>query len=162
MQLNILKSNRKTVNYHYLTKYVQGRELSTEDSLALAPIALQTPYQGGNAVFGARVMLGIDPDDFGLAYKTSSENEPVLSDAYRIYPNPATTSLTIALTEVPFGQGLEIVITDLLGNVVFKEQPKTSAYSATVNVQPLASGVYLLQVVNGAEKYLVERIVITK
>ncbi len=50
------QSNRKTVNYYYLTKYLQGKDIGYEDSLALSPIALQTPYVGGDAVFGARVV----------------------------------------------------------------------------------------------------------
>ncbi|MHC1707931.1 MAG: hypothetical protein AB9842_10480 [Bacteroidales bacterium] len=73
-------------------------ELSTEDSLALLEIALQTPYEGGDAVYTARVMLGLEPLDYGTPYRGSTETESSMLSLLKTWPNPVSDFVSLELT----------------------------------------------------------------
>jgi hypothetical protein len=159
---NIIESNRKFVNYHYLTKYVQGKAIGIEDSLALLPIALQTPYVGGDAVFGARVMLGIDPDDYGIAYKDDLDLGQIVTNPYQVYPNPTANVLYIDLFEEVFTPESKILLLDFSGRIIFQTTSEGIARSVSLPLVNLRNGMYILQVLNGNETVLTERVSIIK
>jgi hypothetical protein len=158
----MITTTLKTVNYYYLTKYAQGIELGTEDSLALAPIALQTPYLGGDAVFGARVMLGIDPDDYGIAYKGELDMGQEVTQAYRVYPNPTSDDLQIDLFESSFTAHSKIILLDLTGRIVWQSKNAVGGRSTKISLAGLGSGVYVLRVMEGEQALLTERIIINR
>jgi type IX secretion system substrate protein len=74
----------------------------------------------------------------------------VISDELKVYPNPASTSLTLTLSK---GEGTyNINITDMLGNTV-KQIPFTTQ-NVTFNISDLSNGMYLLRVLqNGNAVY---------
>jgi hypothetical protein len=158
----MITTTLKTVNYYYLTKYVQGKAMSTEDSMVLEPIALVTPYIGGDAVFGARVMLGIDPDDYGLAYKGELDMGNEITEDYRIYPNPASDVLNIELLDQTFTPESKIVLLDLTGRVMLQTTSQGNARNASLHLDALTNGVYILQVLNGNERLITERVILNK
>jgi hypothetical protein len=125
-------------------------------------IALQTPYVGGDAVFGARVMLGIDPDEYGLAYKDELDMGQEVMERFRIYPNPARDVINIELLDQTFTPESKIILLDLTGRVMLQTTSQGNARNASVPIINLTNGVYILQVLNGTEPLLTERVIINK
>ncbi len=78
--------------------------------------------------------------------------------ALNTYPNPSNGLVTIMVPAAK--QGADIIITDLLGNVVYKDRTTTTTTEdRTLNLQHLAKGVYNLNIVISGDKYH-EKIVI--
>jgi uncharacterized delta-60 repeat protein len=72
---------------------------------------------------------------------TGFEKEPIV-----VFPNPARTLLTVQnKNQTPFEK---IVITDLTGKIVLTQTTNTNQ----INVEPLASGMYLLEATSGEEQ----------
>ena len=95
----MIDQNRQLTNDIYLRSVAVDAEIDSTDLQALWAIALLTPYIGGDGVYAARAMLGIDSDDYGLAYRTGSEtlaNQKVTADIL-VYPNPAGESITFEI-----------------------------------------------------------------
>jgi hypothetical protein len=75
-----------------------------------------------------------------------------VKEAIVVYPNPAKTLLTVQNNhQTPFEK---IVITDLMGKIVLTQTTNTNQ----INVDPLASGMYLLEATSG-EEHLVSKFV---
>ena len=137
--------NRKTVNTIYLNLLQNGNVLSSEDSLSLQNIALITPYLGGDAVYSARILLGIDAMDYGIQYRgegTSIEFEPTQSGV-NVYPNPVQNQLHIDIlkpvTEQVFVRVYNSTGTELAYN-------KVNGITGTINTEQFAAGIYLYKV----------------
>ena len=91
----MIDQNRQLTNDIYLRSVAVDAEIDSTDELALLAIALLTPCIGGDGVYAARAMLGIDADDYGLAYRKGNEmqNEVTRTEDIRAYPNPAQDQL---------------------------------------------------------------------
>ena len=75
-----------------------------------------------------------------------------------LYPNPATTQLTISAPE----NITSITITNLLGQVVYSSKLAVGCLQASVDVAALPSGVYLVRVTGpsaGSEQVVVRKFV---
>ncbi len=70
-----------------------------------------------------------------------SNNSITEPNNFNIYPNPATTQLTIDYHLQPFEEG-SITIYDIMGRECFFINLNTSANKAVVNVSDLKSGIY--------------------
>jgi hypothetical protein len=71
-----------------------------------------------------------------------------VKEAIVVYPNPAKTLLTVQNNlQTPFEK---IVITDLMGKIVLTQTANTNQ----VNVEPLASGMYILTAFSGGEQWV--------
>ena len=73
---------------------------------------------------------------------------------FTIFPNPATTSLTINIpdnTSLSFGEGRGevITITNLLGQTIYTQQ-QTTALQQTIDVSTFPTGIYFIKI-NGTE-----------
>jgi len=151
----------------YLNIWGQGvLSFSTADSAVLYNIAIQEPLEAGDAVYSARVMLGLDPSSFRsnrmMEYGTTENSSNEETNFSKIYPNPTNgiMQLDYILKE---GQQGELTIFDLMGN-------KISRYSLTanntgtlqINESNLSDGVYFYSIkVNGEIKES-DKIVIIK
>ena len=65
---------------------------------------------------------------------------------FTIFPNPATTSITIQSTTQPINQ---IIITNLLGQTIYTQQ-QTTAQQQTIDVSTFPTGIYFIKI-NGTE-----------
>ena len=64
--INLIETNCKEVNRIYLDRIVYDSIVSTNDSLILVNIALQSPSIGGKAVYKARALLYLYPQPDSL------------------------------------------------------------------------------------------------
>jgi hypothetical protein len=72
----------------------------------------------------------------------------------QLYPNPVNDQLTVAVNHPELVKELEI--TDLTGRTVIK-----STFTPTLNVSSLASGVYLLRVINSNNSMMTRKFVVS-
>lgn len=63
---------------------------------------------------------------------------------WNIYPNPAKNTLHIDLKNGSFGSPAELVITDIAGRVIKREEIKTA--EGTINIEELKAGVYFAKI----------------
>jgi hypothetical protein len=154
--------NYKDVFDVYLRSWAtNSKEISENDQNLLLPIALLTPYEGGPAVYSARVLLGIDPEDFGIPYHsidfTDKRNDLQIS----AFPNPANQYVTIS-TNVDYTENSKIEIFGLLGNsiCVFYTNKPSCVFQISLNDIP--SGIYTCRVSDYKRMSQAIRIIVVK
>lgn len=146
--------NRKEVNSIYLNSIAQGLPLSEADSASLEQIAYLTPYLGGDAVFSARVMLGLDVMDEGIEYRHAQESSSK-SDIV-IYPNPSSDIVNIHFDGYEHIEAT-IQIYDLSGRLLLNNTVK--ALESILDISYLSEGVYLLKIAEGDKVLLSEQLI---
>jgi hypothetical protein len=129
--------------------------LSEEDSTLLWTLASQCPAKGGEVVLWARKWVSFYLDTLMQNECEFLENPPYteqdsiddleLSGDIVLYPNPASTSITIQLPEAVEDDS-EIMIHDMMG--ILKLSSAITAYelSKVVNVESLAQGLFVVSV----------------
>ncbi len=75
---------------------------------------------------------------------------PVNGNAMKVFPNPATTQITIYAPE----NITNIVITNVLGQIVYSSQLTFRSLQVSVDVADLPGGVYLVRVNGSARKFV--------
>jgi len=158
----LIELNRKTVMAIYLSSLAQDIKLDSVQTAELMNIALMTPYIGGDAVYSARVMLGIDPDEYGTTYRVNpyeisqtSNNNSVL-----VYPNPTKDEITIDLGYDFLLGNAEINIYGLLGNRLITS--KINEPISKISVQDLSQGVYTYNIIVNNNCIAKDKLVIIK
>lgn len=103
------------------------------------------PYgtHGGN--FGTYYSINF-MSVFGL---NTPSVEPVA--AVEIFPNPAKDKVYVNYTASGSGN---IMLVDLQGKVLYNEQVVKASGTTTINMESLASGVYIVKVITGNESYI--------
>lgn len=76
-----------------------------------------------------------------------------------VYPNPTSANFNVSVQNVQ--DNVKLVVVDLLGNVVYENNNADMSGTYTVTTDGLASGVYILQVVNG-ESYATRKVTINR
>jgi hypothetical protein len=103
-----------------------------------------TPYSGGRGVYIARIMLGIEPFENELAYRTSSPNTG--KKAIVAYPNPAGNLVTFQYSAVSENETAIIEVLALSGKLVRSIQVKSQSTEVTINLGNLVDGIYLARI----------------
>ncbi len=138
---NLFEYNRKLVNEIFISKVIQDSSLNYPDSIILENVAYQNPVTGGNAVFSARSILGLEIHDSPIQLRKSNDVIlPVTSlqpDLY-VYPNPANESCLIKFSDENSERKIEI--RDALYKIVFSDSAKLSEFS--INTSFLNPGMY--------------------
>jgi hypothetical protein len=151
---NVSEYNLKVVYSIYLKTWMQGvYGFSPADSVTLYGIAMQYASDAGEAVYSARVLLGLDVNETGttgtanrLSNLTGMQSDSTA--AVSMFPNPASNQLNVN-TVLPEGQSGTIVILDLQGKTVLQQSVVNSGTSA-VSVAELDNGLYFVLVyING-------------
>jgi len=132
--------NRGITNDIYPNTWAVGLEIDSIQKQTLFSIAMLTPYIGGEGVYSARAMLGIDPEDYNLPYRKGSIDDMVLDSENQIsvYPNP--TMNTIIIDSDHKLENAELIIYDVVGHEVMNKM--VEGKTIKVNLIPLKTGVY--------------------
>ncbi len=114
--------------------------LDSDDIRVLTPIAYSDPLTNGEAVYAARVLLGIDLDG-DVKYEGGAEE--FSADQYqwlKIYPNPARNQLNIVCNAdaAPSKLNLYSITGSLIIQLEIQDQ-------ITLDISDLKEGVYILQ-----------------
>ena len=147
-----IDKNRITVGTIYLNTWAQGNYTLTDDQInILYDIANYDPATNGDAVYTARVMLNINPDnrDFKFALAPQLPKQEVKSNSVHLYPNPAKETVTITFDQSITSEGV-FEIWSIMGNKLLSKTITTSNIEQKVDVKSLASGIYFYVIkVNG-------------
>ena len=159
----LTETNKKYVNDVYLNKICKNTMLSEVEKAALTDIALLTPYIGGSAVYTARAIMGIDPDANSLTFGSIGQISQIASDSSltcKIYPNPASSEVSIEITHSE--KPVLVRIVNTLGVEVIKRNITLSNGVAKLDVSVLSNGMYYCIVYVNNERIEQQRLVISK
>jgi len=122
----LIYSNEKIVNDMYLTKYINDSiPFNQSDSLILTEIAVLTPYIGGESVYSARIMMGIDVSDYSeMEYRvdgdtTGSDNTIEVHNILQ-FPNPVDNKLHF--TSTINNGSYKVVVYDIKGEEILRTE----------------------------------------
>ena len=106
-------------------------------------------FEGGDAVYSARVILGIDPLQYNLDYAILPDHKPMVTDddvaKLKIYPNPANEILNIELSNIIEGSAT-IEIYDLNGKLCYYKVINTSQKLQSIDIRSILKGIYNIRI----------------
>lgn len=164
---SLMETNRQTVNRVYIQTWAAGiLGFSAADSSTLLDIAMQTPLFGGDGVYGARVMLGIDPEQSGPSSSKTMQVEAPYDESKnfsKIYPNPSDGIMQIDYRLEKYQTG-EIIIYDIFGKKMssYPIAGDGAANTLKINSIDLQNGIYLYSLKVDGELVESEKIIIIK
>lgn len=156
---------RKLVNEIYLSTFAKGiYDFTQEQTDILLPIATQyTPWEGGDAVYIARLMLNIDEEKIEVDYAKvpKAEAKSTIANNARLYPNPASTEVMIefdsklsssAVFEIYNFEGLKILDISLNKGYQF----------ISVSTKNLKAGLYMYRISDNEKIIAKDKLLIVK
>jgi len=165
------EENARVLRAIFLTTFNADSEeiFTNEQRTQLEFIAYQCPLSGGDAVYIARGMLEFPnnhfPDDVLCTNAQNSMTAPLNQTtpivAFSVYPNPATDAMTVQFKDALETNG-EISIINQLGQVVQTFSVNEGTTQQILTVGEIPTGLYFLQVKEGAEIIETTTIQITK
>lgn len=167
---DVYEYNEKRFNEIYLISFAKGvTTLSPQDLQDLYSIAIQCPLAGGAAVWSARSLYAnyasLNYNDIdncaavNIVWK-SSEINPV-SKSIKVYPNPTSDVLNIALPKFETGN-ISISISDLLGHSVLKQTFDGQLEFATIDLSSVSNGLYLINIAHDGQSLLTDKVTVMK
>ncbi|MFZ4401953.1 MAG: T9SS type A sorting domain-containing protein [Bacteroidales bacterium] len=150
-----INTNRKIVDGIYFDTWAQDNfELNDEQVSTLRRIALLTPYAGGDAVYTARVMLNINPDEIaGLDYARPPVHFPVQTKEITasVFPNPAKDRINILFNDAITADAI-IEIYGNMGNKILTEHIQQGSINKTIDIGKVRAGLYFYTItLNGGK-----------
>ena len=113
------------------------------------------PFGGPNRVYRTTYWNMLD-DIYNDGLSTVGiDSRPAMKDI-SIYPNPCSGMFTVSVVN-PSGENLEIVITNIHGQVVFREDPgPVTSHTGQINISDFSRGLYFLKVGNEVKKIILK------
>jgi hypothetical protein len=160
--VNTIESQKKTVNNIYLQTIVNNQIISFSDSITLFNIANQLPFYGGEAVYSARVILGLDPTNLNLDYVKGPDKPNdnfINSNKVRVYPNPAINSINIVF-ETLIDKNAIFELYDFSGKQILNTTIKANTTFSTINLNEVKAGIYYYNLFTNNETLAKNKLVI--
>ena len=141
---NAVNHNRIIVGNIYLNTWAQDNyEFTKEQSGILTDIANFDPYTNGDAVYLARLMMNINPDNEDAKNKSFQQKpkDVIKANSVHINPNPAKEIVTITFDQAIANDGV-IEIRNIMGSIILANTIPKSNSEQKVDVSKLTSGIY--------------------
>ena len=142
--IRIVEYNIKTVNDIYLNYLENNYRLTEEEIETLTEIALQIPHIGGDAVYTARILLGLDPDQNKVPYFQLPTVKKLII-GINVFPNPAQDIIHFDFSNYIEEAPVSIEIFNALGQIVLKDNSTLQA-DIHLNIKHLQNGIYYYKV----------------
>jgi hypothetical protein len=85
----------------------------------------------------------VDGSVYGQPVEFVSLNDNIELADFQLFPNPAKTQITI---ELPANEsGLQIQILDMMGRIIYTEEPKIGSQTHVIDISGVEQGVYIVQ-----------------
>ncbi|MBL7888094.1 MAG: T9SS type A sorting domain-containing protein [Bacteroidia bacterium] len=151
---NVVENNQKVFNALYLN-YLNNNEYmftQTEKDELLA-IAEQCPFEGGNAVWQARVLYStienewiefIDNCDASVRQMTlenTPTTETIMDNRFKLYPNPNNGQMVLEYT-IEKNEEAILNIYDIAGKLIRTDLINSNNKSIAINENSLDGGIY--------------------
>lgn len=153
-------SNIQNVTKIYLSTIAQGvMGFDSTQLQILWPIALSIPYEGGPGVYTARVMLGIDPEDYNVPYSSLIDHK--IGTIITIYPNPAHENVVVkSAGTIEAGSKFELF--SVTGKLVLATNITESCTEINIPLGNLSAGVYFCYLNNRTERSKAQKLIIVR
>ena len=164
---NILESNERNINALYFKAIAKDSKLNEEEISTLAHIALQCPYQGGEAVYRARSLYALYDnfkdynDDDCSKYQVLTRVEANRSVDASLFPNPANSELRIEMPKEYASSKIEVVFLNSFNQIV---QRNSVLGIDIIDTSKLTDGIYTCLLYNQKDNALLstQKIIIIK
>ena len=157
---NTINHNRIIVDNIYLNTWaLNNYELTDLQNRVLTDIAYLDPYTNGDAVYTARVMMNINPDNADVKSALIPPKQEVKPNTVHVYPNPAKETVTIAFDQPISNDGV-IEIWSIVGNKLLSSTISKSALQQNVNISSLTSGIYFYVIKVNGDKFASGKLII--
>ena len=144
----VIGNNTRKINNIYFMSVAVDRDEFTEEELDdLMEIALQTPYFGGDAVFEARVLLGLDILDYPSVPYRHQQPQLQQPQSFIVYPNPSTDWLWFESKIELESRGVLTLYTSS-GKRVASHLIDNELSRFSVNISSLTPGIYFYSYVS--------------
>jgi parallel beta-helix repeat protein len=138
---NEIEKNRKTVNEILLSLLpMESPQLDSTQIETLELIAISDPVLGGEAVYSARVLLNLDPDETVKYEPVDEQDQTDLDQWLSVFPNPNSGQFTAHCLIETHEANLRIYTTS--GMLLF--QIPIEGEKLTVDVSHLSAGFYVI------------------
>lgn len=116
-------------------------------SFFIPSFAYLTPEEAGDAVYTARIMLGIDPVMEGSVAFRLAPNKSIDKDSkVKVYPNPALNKITIEFLNQQTSKSGSIEILDLSGRTILKSIYSSKKSKFDIDVHSIEKGIYIYKI----------------
>ena len=113
------------------------------DSTTLNTIAFMNPLDIGDAVYSARVMLNINPDDYNNGNRMPEPETEEIGNENSVYPNPNNGIMSLNYS---IDSDAELQILDVVGKVICTYTLFAENNAIEINCQELNNGIYFYQI----------------
>lgn len=123
-------------------------------------IANLSPRVAGNAVYTARVILGlmiIDTETYGA--KSAQQNSGVIYSRIKIFPNPSSEYFHYELP-LKEGENGKVSIIDVSGKVLQTWAVDFNEHLGSFNVQNYAKGVYMFELIINNDQKMIQKLIV--
>jgi hypothetical protein len=161
---DVMESNKKIVNDIFLATWAVGNyEFSQAQSETLQYIADQFAIEGGDAVYSARVLLGLEVHEYVPNTQRTAGQEMEISEFVEpsIYPNPANGEVNLSYS-LSGGQSGTFELFDMIGNKITAYQLSDSDTVLSFFTKEMAAGVYLYKLTIGGELIKADKFIVVK
>ncbi len=162
---NLFESNIIMLNEIYLATWAQGNFYIDSISRAkLEFIALQNPISGGEAVYGARIMLGLDIADYYFEFNSQKQRKETITTANtlgRIIPNPNSGEMQFVYRLKEEDNAL-LEIFDIKGVLLQSFKLDPFVQSIPIHMEDLPCGIYPYRLIINDTKISSDKILIKK
>jgi hypothetical protein len=169
-----VEANSKWMNNMLIENALAGSDYSVSQISDLQILAAKCPYNDGQAVYQARVILSqIEDVEYLNGCETASSGshsmsqfsqseEPSVYNNFKLFPNPNGGTMNFIYSLKETSQG-EMIIFDLTGKVVANYQLASGLDNQIlINESSLSNGVYFYKVIIDSEIKVSDKIVIIK
>ncbi len=155
------ETNLQTVNRIIIQLKGNFDNIDSVSYYELLAIAYQFPSIGGEAVFRARAILGIDVDDTQLSYRLPSAVTANDEKDFEIYPNPSLGKVSIKC-KLEEGETANVRIFDALGRLVKLQEIKSGENKISLGSTKFSNGLYNFTVKTSHDRIIVSKILLSR
>lgn len=157
-----IERDLQLVNAVYIRQLIRGdNTLSPEDEEMLRNVAYLTPYEGGEAVYLARAILGVDPQEGRIAHRVSVPEGTTQIGSIQMYPNPSSGRLTL-MFDTPDEKNCVFECYDAQGKLIRTQNLPAHTAEHQVDLSQVTAGMYFVRIVQDGQVLFNEKLVLIR
>jgi len=115
------------------------------------------------ATDGTKLFAGTEGNSIWIyAIPTGLTTNTKLNEGVAVYPNPASSQITISYNEEVANANSKVIITDMLGALVQEVSLPGAANKVEISTAKLNGGIYFYTIIAGSKKSTTQKLVIAK
>jgi hypothetical protein len=156
-----METNLETVNRICASLELNFSLLDSMDRDSLIFIAYQYPRLGGEAVYRARAILGIDVDDTELAFRIQNMSDANRDGNFIVIPNPTTGEFMVTYS-LKDDESASLELFDNLGKIISTNYINATSNFINFDMPSNLAGVYNLRIKTSSDIVINKKVVLIK